>query len=163
MIIQSRVFKAMLILLAGGALIVVLFLRFRETPEPSVDIVGSPYDGVVTVGDTRIPVSIADTKEEREQGLSGTESLTEGSGKLFVFETPGKYGFWMKDMKYDLDLVWIDAAFRIVGVTKHATVQSYPEVFYPEKQVLFVLEVNSGESAPLKLVPGATLTIVKND
>lgn len=163
MIIKASVFKAIFILLVGGALVLVLFLRFRDSSSVEVDIPVSPYDGFVSINKTAIPVSIADTDKKRELGLSGTPSLTKGSGKLFIFQHPGEYGFWMKDMKYDLDLVWIDAAFRIVDVTKGVTPASYPNVFYAKEPVLFVLEVNSGESELLKLTPGTIVSITKNE
>lgn len=162
MIIKASVFKAIFILLVGGALILVLFLRFWAKPDVARTVLAT-YDGFVSIGKTNIPVSIADTEATRELGLSGTTSLTKGSGKLFIFPRPDKYGFWMKDMKYSLDLVWIDAAFRIVDVTKNATPASYPNVFYAKEPVLFVLEVNSDESEALNLIPGTTVTITKNE
>lgn len=163
MIIQSRVFKAIFILLVGGALILVLFLRFRDNSVKDEAVTPSPYQGFVSVGDTYIPVSIADTEATRELGLSGTTSLAKGSGKLFIFEQPSKYGFWMKDMNYSLDLVWIDATFHVVDITKNVSPESYPNVFYAKEPVLFVLEVNDGESEALKLIPGTTVTITKNE
>ena len=47
--------------------------------------------------------------EERSQGLSGRPNLAAGTGMLFVFEQAGSYAFWMKDMRFPLDMVWIDA------------------------------------------------------
>src|SRR3954471_24776165 len=52
----------------------------------------------VKLGSTTIQVDISDTEALREQGLSGRTSLAENEGMLFVFPTPGPYGFWMKDM-----------------------------------------------------------------
>lgn len=162
MIIQSRVFKAIFILLVGGALILVLFLRFRDQKQPDLARTVLATDGFVSIGKTNIPVSIADTEATRELGLSGTTSLTKGSGKLFIFENPGKYGFWMKDMNYSLDIVWIDATFHVVDITKNVTPESYPIVFYAKEPILFVLEVNSGDSSVLNIKPGAIVEITKN-
>ena len=136
----------LLIVLATGALIV-LFLRSRA------------LDGVVSYGDdTQIEVSVADTPALREEGLSGTNRLPEGVGKLFVFDTPGMYGFWMKDMQYSIDIVWIDAAWQVVGVTPGLAPETYPTIFYPPKAVLYVLEVPEGSTGVDKLTVGTQLT-----
>ena len=53
-------------------------------------------------------VEIADTEEERRKGLMFREALCEECGMLFVFDHPQKYGFWMKNVKIPLDIVYID-------------------------------------------------------
>jgi uncharacterized membrane protein (UPF0127 family) len=81
-------------------------------------------------------------------GLSGRASLAEGKGMLFVFEKPDTYGFWMKDMNFPIDMIFIGEDKKVVTVVAHASPESYkknpPEVFYPAKPVLFVLEVPAG-------------------
>ncbi len=99
-------------------------------------------------------VFIADTDATREQGLSDISSLPTGSGMLFVFNNPGKYGFWMKDMNFPLDLIWIDGNRAVVGVTKNALPSSYPFVFMPPRDILYVLETNAGSVASFGLMTG---------
>jgi uncharacterized membrane protein (UPF0127 family) len=139
---QTRVLNIISIL-ATGALLLVLLLHFKSNPS-STTLKG--YDSVITVGSIKIPVTIADTPEEQEQGLSGTVSLEKNTGKLFVFKDSGKYGFWMKDMNYSLDIVWIDGDLKIVGISKDISPQTYPEIFYPPKDIKYALEVNAGFS-----------------
>lgn len=141
---KTRVLNTISIL-AGGALILVLLLHSRVVESPLVTIT-SDYDALISIGNTTIPVTIADTDTEREQGLGGTPSLAPGTGKLFVFDTPNIYGFWMKDMAYSLDIIWIDADLRVVGISKDISPKSYPEIFYPPSNVAYALEVNSGFS-----------------
>lgn len=148
-------------ILAGGALFIVLFLHFRHDPiQKSIPLQG--YEGVLSSGDLSIPITIADTPEEQEQGLSGTDSLTEGTGKLFVFKTPAIYGFWMKDMQYPLDIIWIGTDMRIVSISEYVTPESYPTVFYPPQAVGYVLEVNAGFSTTHHLVKNQLLTLTNN-
>lgn len=104
------------------------------------------HDAIISIADTQVEVSIARTPQEQEQGLSGTASLLENSGKLFIFNTPGTYGFWMKDMHYPLDLVWIDANHKIVDITENVAPDTYPQIFYPGSPVTAVLELNAGFS-----------------
>jgi hypothetical protein len=115
---------------------------------------GSAY---IVAGDIRIPVSVADTDEARQKGLSGTPSLKRGTGKLFIFDTPGIYPFWMKDMHYSLDIVWIDSQWKVVDVTVSATPESYPTTFVSSVPVQYVLEVNAYEATVDNFHIGAQL------
>lgn len=55
-----------------------------------------------------INIEVADTSQKRAQGLSGRDHLNPDSGMLFIFDKPGKYQFWMKDMKIPLDMIFIN-------------------------------------------------------
>lgn len=161
--------KAIFIILVGGALAVVLFLRFwPDRSEEIVDVVPqqheidmSQYDGVVVVGGNTVPVSIADTALLREKGLSDTVSLPRKTGKLFVFDLPGMYGFWMKDMQYPIDIIWIDESYNVVSVTENVGPETYPSVFYPDRSVQYVLEVNAYEAKTLGFYPGVIVNLNK--
>src|SRR5690348_9141485 len=59
-------------------------------------------------------VTVADTPAVRAQGLSDTPSLAKNHGMLFVFQTPDRACFWMKDMRYNLDILWFDANNKLV-------------------------------------------------
>lgn len=157
---QTRVLNTISIL-AGGALFLVLFLHFRPVSAPVVST-AKTYEAVVNIGSIAIPVIIADTKEEQEQGLSGTESLRVDSGLLFVFNVPGRHGFWMKDMNYALDLVWIDENLKIIAISKDITPQTYPTIFTPPEDVKYVLEVNAGFSTKNNITENQILTISTN-
>ncbi len=89
----------------------------------------------------QMSVVIADTPETRTQGLSGTDDIPE-QGLLFVFPQAGKYGFWMKDMTYAIDVLWIDQFGKIIDITDDFTPLSYPEIRTPAHDVLYVLEVH---------------------
>ena len=86
-------------------------------------------------------VKIADTEEERAQGLSGVPSLKKDEGMLFIFPKEGLHAFWMKDMNFALDLVWIDSSWNIASTTKNTTPESFPTFFSPPRPVQYVLEI----------------------
>ncbi len=152
---RHSIHYAILILaLAGGAAVIgLLFLRFEPVKAVPISI-AQQYNRTLTSGPLVIPVSVADTPATREQGLSGTTILPASAGKLFVFDTAGKPGFWMKDMQYGLDLVWIDSSLKIVSVTRDVSPDTYPQVFYPPQLVQYVLEVNAGFSTRNNLMVG---------
>ena len=68
---------------------------------------------------------VADTEVTRAQGLSDRESLCDDCAMLFVFPENGYYGFWMKDMKFNIDIVFLDQDKHIVNIYKNADKDSY--------------------------------------
>ncbi|MBP6857738.1 MAG: DUF192 domain-containing protein [Candidatus Pacebacteria bacterium] len=142
---KTRVLNTIYIL-AGGALLLVLFLLLNKQLNTRNMSVNSIYDTTISISGVKIPVTIADTDEQREQGLSNTQYLEPNTGKLFVFNNPGDYGFWMKDMNYPIDIIWIDKNTKIIGISKDLRPETYPEIFYPPSEVVYVLEVNAGFS-----------------
>ena len=116
----------------------------------------------VTIGSTTISAKIADTDALRELGLSGTQSLPQGQGMLFIFQTPGNYAFWMKDMNYALDILWANASGTITTIHPNLSPQTYPQAFYPQTpDALYVLEVPAGYSAEKNIKVGDTMQIVQ--
>jgi hypothetical protein len=91
-------------------------------------------------------VTVAWTEAERERGLSGRDSLSAGEGMWFVLPEPGRHGFWMKDMGFPIDLVWITPQRRVAGsVTLSPCGEGPCRIHYPDEAVSFVLEVNEGQ------------------
>jgi uncharacterized membrane protein (UPF0127 family) len=91
-----------------------------------------------------IKAEVVDTPETQNLGLSYREKLDKDSGMLFIFDHSDRYGFWMKDMNFSIDIVWIDENFKIVGVEKTVAPETFPNVFYPQELVKYVLELPSG-------------------
>lgn len=156
---QTRVLYVFSII-AIGALLLVLLLRSRVGIKSQV--VPKGYDGVLSTQNLSIPITIAETPEDQERGLSYTASLDKNTGKLFVFNTVGKYGFWMKDMNYALDLIWIDDNLKIIAINKDVLPESYPNIFYPPQDIKYVLEVNAGFSTTNNLSVNQLLTLTNN-
>ena len=97
-----------------------------------------------------LSVSIADTELSRAQGLSGRTGLAENEGMLFVFGEDGEYGFWMKDMHYSLDILWLNDKKEVLYVVHNATPASYPHVFTPTRESRYVIEVPAGDATEVK-------------
>lgn len=98
------------------------------------------------------PVELAITAEEKIQGLSGRLSLKEDTGMLFVYGMQRKYTFWMPDMRFPLDIVWIGSDCTVADVTLNALPpepgqanQDLP-LYSPESPVQYVLEINAAEA-----------------
>lgn len=104
-------------------------------------LVGCPS---LNIGNTHLRVSLRTTPEQQEQGLSGTWYLFESTGMFFVFPEVGEYSFWMKDMNYSIDMIWISADKQVVAISENATPESYPAKFTSPVPVKYVLEVRAG-------------------
>lgn len=100
----------------------------------------------VTLAGVKLEVELALTEEEQRKGLSGRKSLENDQGMLFVFDQPGKYYFWMKDMNFPIDIIWIGEENEIIYIKKDAKPGNTLETFGPNENSRYVLEVNSGFS-----------------
>src|SRR3989344_9410884 len=129
-------------------LFLVLFLFNISYPQDIVDI------RYVKMAGQRIKVDLASTPGEQGQGLSGRAPLKEDEGMLFVFERPGKYSFWMKDMNFPIDIIWLDEYKKVIYIKKDARPELFPESYGPETNSKYVLEVVSGFSEKNNLQVG---------
>jgi len=98
-----------------------------------------------------IYIDVAQTPEEKQLGLSGRESLGNNEGLLFVYDKPGQHQFWMKDMNFPIDIIWIADDYRVIDITKDLIPDTYPETFTSSKPAQYVLEVNAGYSDELDI------------
>ena len=107
---------------------------------------------IVTAGNQRFTVEVADTQSKREQGLGERNSMPANHGMLFDFKQNGKWQMWMLNMRYSLDMAWLDENGNVVYVRENLTPDTFPKVFIPDTDARYVLEVNAGslQSAGVK-------------
>lgn len=103
--------------------------------------------GTVAINGNRIKVETATNSEQWAQGLSGRDGLAKNSGMLFIYPDYAYRSFWMKDMKFEIDIIWI-AENKIVGIEKNVPIpQTTPIPTYQSpKPVNYVLEVAANYS-----------------
>jgi hypothetical protein len=129
----------------------VAFLFFNQSKE---------IKGVV-VGGKNFSVEVARTEMERARGLSLHVPLLDDQGMLFIFEKEGFYGFWMKDMSFSIDILWIDPNFKVKHIEKNISPDTYPKIFTPETENLYVLEISAGQADFLNIKIGDSVKFVK--
>lgn len=103
----------------------------------------SPY---VEINNVKIPVEVVRTQAEVEKGLSGRVSLDAASGMLFIFAQPDYYRFWMPNMNFPIDIIWIKDD-RIVEISPNVSNKfdpKNPKFYTPPQPADRVLEVNAG-------------------
>lgn len=119
-----------LAVIAGGA-----FLAWKMSDEQaSLQLHGQRYH-----------ITVLRTPDELQKGLSDSESLPEGQAMVFAFPRDEKWGIWMKDMNYPIDIVWLDSGRTVVHLVKNAQPSSYPSTtFSPSVNSRYVIELPSG-------------------
>ena len=116
----------------------------------------------VYVGGKYFSVEVADTDASRARGLSGHDPLGSSEGMFFIFEKLDKHEFWMKNMTFPIDIIWIDTDFKITHIEKSVSPDTYPKTFYPNTPSLYVLEISAGQSEQLGLKISDTLVFAKS-
>ena len=102
-----------------------------------------PY---VQINNTKIPVELAQTEAEVQKGLSGRASLDAEKGLLFIFSKPDYYRFWMPDMNFPIDIVWIVEG-EVIGIHENISNRfdpKNPKFYTPPRPINRVLELNAG-------------------
>ncbi|MFA5935119.1 MAG: DUF192 domain-containing protein [Candidatus Paceibacterota bacterium] len=98
------------------------------------------------IGEKKVKADISDDYCKIVLGLSGRKSMLEDNGMLFIFPREGNYGFWMKDMNFPIDILWIDEGFYVTGIEKSISTSTYPNTFGEKYFAKYVLELSSGFS-----------------
>lgn len=155
-IIQSLLLVAVIF---GGLYI------FKSTLSQNLAINSQTY---VMINDTKIKIELADDSTKRAKGLGGRSSLASDSGMLFSFPKTGNYSFWMKGMKFPIDIIWING-LKVVDLIRGATP---PPPGAPDQEIPIylsnqpfdkVLEVNSGFAESHGIKVGDQIQIVGPD
>lgn len=139
-----------------------IFYLYRNYNEMVVDYFFGEQKAGIFIRDILINVSIADSTEEREVGLSGISSLPPQEGKLFIFDEEGMYGLWMKNTLIPLDIMWIDENFKIVHIAFNVRPDSYPTIYNSPVPARFVLEVNAHFAETFRIAVGDQVRIPAN-
>jgi uncharacterized protein len=117
----------------------------------------------LTIDNAAFDVEVASTMLEQSRGLSNRPSLAANDGMLFVFSSGGTQSFWMKDMNFPLDIIWISGN-TVVGFAQNAPAE--PNITNPFSSVVTsppntdkVLEVNAGTVAKYNIQVGDSVVI----
>ncbi len=125
-------------LVAAGVLLIVLSSSLEEVAMPE------GHGQVLFPDGTLVTVEIADTRAERAQGLSGHEPLGPEEGMLFLYDELSQYGFWMKDMLFAIDIIWLSGEL-VMDLDRELPPEEPPTTIYtPSLPVDRVIELPAG-------------------
>ncbi|MCK4635831.1 MAG: DUF192 domain-containing protein [Candidatus Moranbacteria bacterium] len=125
------------IILLVTLIILIIFGIFYFSPK-SVS-----YGDKIKINNVEFFVEVVDDNLKRQVGLGKRDNLCENCGMLFIFDKVGRHGFWMKDMKFDIDILWIRDS-EIVFIEKNVSYETPETIYNPNVESNSVLELDSG-------------------
>ena len=113
----------------------------------------------ICLKDACFSVDVMRTDAERTQGLMFRKGLDQGQGMFFVFDAEDIYPFWMKNMLFAIDIVWLDKEKRVVYAAANVPpcVTDPCPVYKPSAPAMYVLEIPAGDVARYSIKPGDRL------
>ena len=162
--------------LALGIFVLILFILVAFLKQPLPEFVNLEDDeptsqsevvsqnAVILPNGNVVIAEIADTQAERVKGLSGRDSLDQNQAMVFVFDQSGYYSFWMPDMNFPIDIVWVDENYQIVEIASN--VEPMPELslselpgYINQEPAKYVIEFNAGFCEENDLAVGTELEL----
>lgn len=145
-----------------------------QKPQPSPEVGSKPtasqevalpsyQDGTITLAGQVLNIALADDLSEQLAGLENRPSMGENEGMLFVLAKTYIPEFWMKDMLFGLDIVWIRDALVVdispnLGIEPGKTDNDLKR-YLPKEEVDMVLELNAGWAAKHGLLVGGEVKV----
>ena len=113
---------------------------------------------------TKLDIEIAEDEYQIQTGLMYRESMLKNEGMLFIFPEEAPRSFYMKNTRFSLDIIFIDAKNKVVSIQKNAQPLNESSLS-SEGPAKYVLEVNAKLSDMWNLKKGDSIsfTKIKND
>lgn len=139
---KNKVRKIYLKFISSALIVLLIFIIFLLINY----LIGFTTQKTMMVAGEKIKIEVVTTQETKSRGLSNLDSMPIGSGMLFVYDEYIIPSFWMKEMRFPIDIIWIKDDL-IMGYEKNIYPQNHDEkltTYQPKTFVNYVLEVNSG-------------------
>lgn len=107
----------------------------------------------LTLKEQCFKVDTADTEVQRQKGLSLRDSLPQDLAMLFTFEMPSRQCMWMRDMKFPIDIIWLNDQKKVVKIETNVDPATYPATFCAD-DTKYVVEINAGLARSIGLSVG---------
>jgi uncharacterized membrane protein (UPF0127 family) len=149
--------------LVAGLIVITVFnvgsAKPKATPSSNANLPCGLYrnDGNVVIDGQRINVEIPRNPTEFERGLGGRACILPNQGMFFSFKNPGQYPFWMKGMRFPIDIVWIAGDHKVVAIEVDEQPSTYPDKFVNRIPAQHVLEIKANRTKELHMTIGTTV------
>lgn len=122
------------------------FYSFYKFSQPTAEIKGHKFQ-----------LLIAKSDKDKQIGLSKYNNLAKDKGMVFIFDNEGLYSFWMKDMKFPIDILFIKGD-KIVTIQQNVPINNLT-IYSPTQNVDKVLEINANLSREYGINVGDSVTL----
>lgn len=133
------------LLLGGLALLIIICAVLLHDRNSSVSMRASGHTYNLT---------LATTPQAQARGLGGRSAMPSNQGMLFTFSNPGLECFWMKGMRFSLDMIWLNKQKKVVYVQSNVAPSTYPNSFCPTLPAKYVIELDAGQVEAMHLQQG---------
>lgn len=97
----------------------------------------------ISIGKKEVTAMVADSFLKKALGLMYRNKLQNDTGMLFIFQTPSRYGIWMHNMRFPIDILWLDEKKRVICIKQNVQ-PADTKTHYPNKNALYVVELQAG-------------------
>jgi hypothetical protein len=109
------------------------------------------------IGNRTFTIEIAATEESRQRGLMHRKALPADRGMIFVFDREEPRAFWMKNVPFPLDIVFLDATGRVVDVKRLLPLDLRST--YAARPAQYAIEINAGAAVEAGVKIGDLITL----
>ena len=160
---RSLPYAAKLLLFCGVAFLVIFF-ALRLWPSSKGNNSCGNENISYTSQDVRLypaskkvyRIETASTPAQQERGLSGRPCFPADGAMIFMFPADDKFGIWMKNMSFAIDVAWLDKDKKVVSIVKDMQPATFPKIFYPSGDARYVIEFARGSIDELGAKVGYT-------
>lgn len=128
-------------LVAAAAVLLVVLLLGRNTMPTQI----------LTIHNHTYKLEQALTIAAQQKGLGGRAGMPAGDGMLFVFPRQGNQCFWMKGMRFSLDIIWVDSTKRVTAVEHGLAASTYPQTYCHDGQYVIELDAGQAKTAGIRI------------
>lgn len=116
----------------------------------------------IKIGEKNYQLEVAKTSEQLQKGLAKFDKIENNQGMLFIFDTPGRWSIWMKDMKFNIDIIFLDENKKVVTIFENVKFETHQNVYQyrkyqPDYDSKYVIELKEGEIKNNKIKLGDTI------
>lgn len=113
----------------------------------------------IKIGDKNYEIFVTESLNDMAVGLGAFESIENNQGMLFSFPEENFHSFWMKGMKFDIDIIFLNKDKKIIQIFENAQKDSYIneknyKSYLPKLKSQYVIEIKAGESKKNGIKPG---------
>ncbi|MBI4268665.1 DUF192 domain-containing protein [Candidatus Uhrbacteria bacterium] len=123
-------------------------LKLTALKKGSKKKVSSPTDSapnILSLGTEAVKMDALTTKQEQMKGYTNRKRPADNHGFLYVLDKPSRYAYWMKNMLFTTDVVWLDETMKVVDLRSSIAPQTYPDqIFEPIQPASYMLEFPDG-------------------
>lgn len=137
------------------------FLQFTDTPDEQPNIAENCQTNPnlerkqLSANGVEVEAEVAESGGDQQLGLGNRNCIADDHAMMFPYAASGNYCYWMKDMNFPIDIIWLDEEKKIVTVKADISPDTYPQTFCPEGPAQYVVEVRAGKAKDAGWKPGS--------